>query len=366
MQRPLTGHIRSDAHPLSLAEYEKTGGYDALRKVVGKITPKDVIQEVQNSGLRGRGGAGFPTGLKWTFVPQGENAPRPKYLAINGDEMEPGTFKDRLLLEGNPHLLLEGIILASYAAQLDVAYIFLRWAYKVAFQNLEQAIAEAEAKGYIGENILGSGFSLEVGVHSSAGRYMCGEETGLLNSLEGRRANPRAKPPFPPVVGLWGKPTIVNNVETLCCVPGILSNGVAWFKELSKTTTGGTKIFGVSGKVKKPGLGTAPRHNRARDHRGTRGWHARRPATPRLPARRRLDRLPHGRAPGHRDGLRHRPEGWQPNGNRHDDSPRRQDLSRRDGPQPDEILRTGILWLVHPLPRRPPLDPQDGQRHRRR
>jgi len=258
MQRPLTGHIRSDAHPLSLAEYEKTGGYDALRKVVGKITPKDVIQEVQNSGLRGRGGAGFPTGLKWTFVPQGENAPRPKYLAINGDEMEPGTFKDRLLLEGNPHLLLEGIILASYAAQLDVAYIFLRWAYKVAFQNLEQAIAEAEAKGYIGENILGSGFSLEVGVHSSAGRYMCGEETGLLNSLEGRRANPRAKPPFPPVVGLWGKPTIVNNVETLCCVPGILSNGVAWFKELSKTTTGGTKIFGVSGKVKKPGLWELP------------------------------------------------------------------------------------------------------------
>jgi NADH-quinone oxidoreductase subunit F len=172
--------------------------------------------------------------------------------------MEPGTFKDRLLLEGDPHQLLEGMIVSAYATQADIAYIFLRWAYKLAAERLTKAIAEAYEAGYLGRHILGSGYSLELHVHVSAGRYMCGEETGLLNALEGKRATPRSKPPFPPVVGLWGKPTTVNNVETLCNVPHIVNNGAEWFKGLSHTADGGTKIYGVGGRVKRPGAWELP------------------------------------------------------------------------------------------------------------
>ena len=188
----------------------------------------------------------------------GADAPRPKYLIVNADEMEPGTFKDRLLLEGDPHLVIEGAIISAYAIQAEVGYIFLRWAYKEAERRLRKAIAEAYEAGYLGKNILGSGFDFELHLHVSAGRYMCGEETGLLNSLEGRRATPRAKPPFPQVSGLWGQPTIVNNVETLSCVPLILRNGADWFKQLSHTDDGGTKIYGASGKVNQPGLWELP------------------------------------------------------------------------------------------------------------
>jgi NADH-quinone oxidoreductase subunit F len=213
---------------------------------------------VKESGLRGRGGAGFATGAKWGFVPMGPDAPRPKYLVVNGDEMEPGTFKDRVLLEGNPHQLIEGVILAAYAIQAEVCFLFLRAEYRVAAARVRKAIAEAYSKGYLGKNILGSDFGLDVHLHTSAGRYMCGEETGLLNSLEGKRANPRAKPPFPPIVGLWGKPTVVNNVETLSCVPHIVSKGAAWFKGLALGLDSGTKLFGVSGKVKRPGAWELP------------------------------------------------------------------------------------------------------------
>jgi NADH-quinone oxidoreductase subunit F len=188
----------------------------------------------------------------------GEDAPRPKYLVVNADEMEPGAFKDRLLLEGDPHQVLEGAIISAYAIQADVAFIFLRWAYKRAGRLLKQAIAEAYEAGYLGRDILGSGFNLDMHLHTGAGRYMCGEETGLLNSLEGRRATPRARPPFPPVVGAWGKPTVVNNVETLSNVPHIVDRGAAWFKDLSKTKNGGTKIYGVSGKVRRPGAWELP------------------------------------------------------------------------------------------------------------
>jgi NADH-quinone oxidoreductase subunit F len=188
----------------------------------------------------------------------GDDAPHPKYLLINADEMEPGTFKDRLLLEGAPHQLIEGIILSAYAIQADIAYIFLRWAYKLAAKRLKQAIAEAYQAGYLGKNILGTAYSLELHLHTSAGRYICGEETALLNAMEGRRATPRSKPPFPPVVGLWGKPTIVNNTETLSNVPHIVDRGAAWFKDLSYTSDGGTKLYGASGKVKKPGLWELP------------------------------------------------------------------------------------------------------------
>jgi NADH-quinone oxidoreductase subunit F len=258
MERPLTEHIAPDREPLDLKRYEKVGGYEAVRQTLGKIKPQDVTQLVKDSTLRGRGGAGFPTGPKWSFVPMGDDAPRPKYLLVNADEMEPGTFKDRLLLEGAPHQLIEGAILSAYAFQADIAYIFLRWAYKLAARRLSKALAEAYEAGYLGKNILGSGYRLEMHLHTSAGRYMCGEETGLLNAMEGRRANPRTKPPFPQTSGLWGKPTIVNNTETLSNVPHIVRKGAEWFKALSLSADGGTKLYGVSGKVKNPGLWELP------------------------------------------------------------------------------------------------------------
>lgn len=188
----------------------------------------------------------------------GKDAPHPKYLVCNADEMEPGTFKDRLLLEGDPNQLIEGIIIAACAIQADIAYIFLRGEYTVAAQKLERAIQEAYSNHVLGMDIFGSGRNLDLYLHLSAGRYMCGEETGLLNALEGKRANPRAKPPYPQVSGLWGKPTIVQNVETLCNLPHIIANGADWFKSLSRTKNGGTKLYGVSGKVKRPGLWELP------------------------------------------------------------------------------------------------------------
>jgi NADH-quinone oxidoreductase subunit F len=258
VEKPLTKNISPGQAPLDLKGYERAGGYEAARKALAKMTPEEVQAEVKAANLRGRGGAGFPTGVKWSFMPLGPDARRPKYLCVNADEMEPGTFKDRVLLEGDPHLMVESVICSAYAVQADVAYIFLRWAYKLAAERLTKAIDEACAAGYLGRNIFGSGYSLDVHLHLSAGRYMCGDETGLIDALEGRRANPRNKPPYPATVGLWGKPTTVNNVETLCCVPGIVSNGAEWFKSLSWTKDGGTKLYGVSGKVKRPGCWELP------------------------------------------------------------------------------------------------------------
>jgi len=259
IEKPLTGSMPADGSWLDLPAYEKVGGYQAIRKALnGGMTPKAVVAEVKNADLRGRGGAGFPTGLKWSFVPVGKDAPNPTYLCVNADEMEPGTFKDRFLMERNPHQLIEGAILAGFAIEADVAYIFLRGEYTLAAERLTRAIAEAYQRGYLGKNLLGSGYSLELYLHLSAGRYICGDETGLLNALEGKRANPRAKPPFPVVVGLFGKPTVVNNVETISCVPHIINNGAAWFQGLSRTRDAGTKLYGVSGKVKRPGLWELP------------------------------------------------------------------------------------------------------------
>ncbi|MCZ2459352.1 MAG: NADH-quinone oxidoreductase subunit NuoF [Chitinophagales bacterium] len=258
MERPLTQHIKKDGSVLTLEEYEKVGGYSALKKAL-KSTPDEIMEMVKNSSLRGRGGAGFPTGMKWSFVPRGENTVTPKYLVANGDEMEPGTFKDRLLVEGNPHQLIEGMIISSYAIQATIGYVFLRWAYHVAAERVEHALREAYNAGYLGKNILGSGYDLEMHLHTSVGRYMCGEETALLNALEGKRANPRNKPPFPQVSGLFGKPTIVNNVETLCNIPHIIANGVDWYKQISKSPGGGgTKLYGASGRVKTPGIWELP------------------------------------------------------------------------------------------------------------
>ncbi|MGD8393897.1 MAG: NADH-quinone oxidoreductase subunit NuoF [Candidatus Eiseniibacteriota bacterium] len=258
MERPLTRDIPPDGRPLRLRGYERAGGYGALRKALREMAPGEITEQVKDANLRGRGGAGFNTGMKWGFVPTGDDAPRPRYLVANADEMEPGTFKDRYLMEGNPHLLIEGIVLSAYAIGAEVAFIFLRWAYRRAEERLRQAIAEAREAGYLGQRIAGSDFDLALHLHVSAGRYMCGEETGLLNALEGRRATPRAKPPFPQVSGLWGKPTIVQNVETLCNVPGIVEHGAVWYRDLSHGDDGGTKLYGASGKVRRPGLWELP------------------------------------------------------------------------------------------------------------
>ncbi len=258
METPLTKNVRPGALPLTAEEYERAGGYQAVRKVLGGMAPQAVTQVIKDSNLRGRGGAGFPTGLKWSFVPMGNDVPRPKYLCCNADEMEPGTFKDRVLLEGDPHSLIEGMVVTAYALQANIGYIFLRGEYFLAAERVLQALSEAYAKNYLGKNILGSDFSFELYLHTSAGRYMCGEETGLLNALEGKRANPRSKPPFPQVSGLFGKPTIVQNVETLCNVHQIVNNGPDWFKGLSKSKDGGTKLYGASGRVKNPGCWELP------------------------------------------------------------------------------------------------------------
>jgi NADH-quinone oxidoreductase subunit F len=212
------------------------------------MSPEDVQQATIDSGLRGRGGAGFPTGKKWSFVPR--NLPGPRYLICNCDEMEPGTYKDRVLLEKNPYLLIEGMILASYALGVEHAFIFIRRGYEQAADNLRQGIAEVQRAGLLGDKILNSGFNLKIELHLSAGRYICGEETALMNALEGKRANPRVKPPFPAVKGLWGQPTVVNNVETLANIPAIVGKGPAWWKAQAATSeAAGTKLFCISGHV---------------------------------------------------------------------------------------------------------------------
>ena len=235
--------------PLDLEAYRRAGGYSGLA-AARALSPAEVTERVKAANLRGRGGAGFPTGFKWSVLPMGAGAPRPKYIVVNADEMEPGTFKDRLLMERNPHLLLEGIAICAHAVEAEVAYIFLRGEYVLSAQRLQQALEAARAARLLDH--------VEVHLHTSAGRYMCGEETGMLNALEGKRANPRTKPPYPGSSGLWGKPTVVNNVESLCNVPGILRFGVDWYKGLSHTQDGGSKLYGVSGMVARPGLWEMP------------------------------------------------------------------------------------------------------------
>jgi len=249
----LTRHITAGQPPLDLAGYERVGGYDSMRQAIESMAPERLRAMVTEANLRGRGGAGFPTGVKWGFVPQGEDSPSPKYLIANGDEMEPGTFKDRLLIHGNPHQLVEAMVIAAWGLQADIGYFFLRPEYEAGARLLSDAVDEANAAGLLGDNILGSGWSFELHTHTSAGRYICGEETALMNALEGRRPNPRSRPPYPAIAGLWGKPTIVQNIETLACLPHIVARGAEWFRQLGLTEDAGTKLYCVSGMVERPG-----------------------------------------------------------------------------------------------------------------
>jgi NADH-quinone oxidoreductase subunit F len=250
--------------------YRRQGGYKAVEQALKNMTPSAVLDEVKKASLRGRGGAGFPAGVKWGFVPQ--SVPKPRYLCVNADEGEPGTFKDRYLMNHNPHLLLEGTIIASYAVGIHTAFIYIRGEYEAVALRLEAAIAEACQNGYLGKNILGTGFDLEVAVYRGAGAYICGEETALLESLEGKRGHPRLKPPFPASVGLFQCPTVINNVETLSNIPFIIRNGADWFLKKGLPKDGGTRIFGVSGMVKRPGIYELPLGTKLRtiifDHAG--------------------------------------------------------------------------------------------------
>ncbi len=250
MEKILFKHIDvPDQHKIET--YIKNGGYQALPKALKEHTPDQIIEMVKTSGLRGRGGAGFPAGMKWGFVPK--DSPHPNFLLCNADEGEPGTFKDRALIENDPHQLIEGIIIASYAIGAHQAFIYIRGEFYFEAKRLQEAIDESYRKGYLGKNVLGSGFDLDLDIHRGGGAYVCGEETSLMESIEGKRGNPRLKPPFPASVGLYKNPTVINNVETLSNVPHIVLNGGEWYAKIGTPKSTGTKIFSLSGHVKKPG-----------------------------------------------------------------------------------------------------------------
>jgi len=252
---PVLSENWADERAWKLTNYERRGGYRALRKALS-TTPADVMNTVKDSGLRGRGGAGFPTGMKWSFVPK--DNPNPKYLVVNADESEPGTCKDMPLMLASPHTLVEGVIISSYAIGCAYAFIYCRGEVLHVIRRLQQAVREAYSAGYAGKNILGSGYDLEVVVHAGAGAYICGEETALLDSLEGRRGQPRLRPPFPAVAGLYASPTVVNNVESIASVPSIIDRGAAWFSSMGTEKSKGMTIYSLSGHVQRPGQFEAP------------------------------------------------------------------------------------------------------------
>ncbi len=256
---PLTWRLHDDGSPIWLKEYKTKNGYLSAKKALNEISPSDLILKIKDSELKGRGGAGFSTGLKWSLMSK-DTSIKYRYLLCNADEMEPGTFKDRLLMEQLPHLLIEGMLITAFAIRAYRGYIFLRGEYIQSAINLQKAINEAMENNILGKNILNSNFNFTIIIHTGAGRYICGEETALINSLEGRRANPRSKPPFPGEVGIWGKPTCINNVETLCNIPAIVEHGVCWYKNINKglSKDSGTKLMGFTGKVKNPGVWEIP------------------------------------------------------------------------------------------------------------
>jgi len=236
----------------TLEAYRSEGGYEALRKIIEEKMPQDdIIDMVKKSGLRGRGGAGFPTGLKWSFINRA--APGDKYIVCNSDEGEPGTFKDRDILRYNPHALIEGMVIAGYAIGATAGYNYIRGEFWEPYERFEEALAEAREAGLLGDNILGSGFDYDIHTHLGAGAYICGEETALLESIEGKKGQPRFKPPFPAMFGLYGRPTVINNTESLASIPDIIRQGPEWFRDLGVENSGGSKLFSVSGNVNNPG-----------------------------------------------------------------------------------------------------------------
>jgi NADH-quinone oxidoreductase subunit F len=251
----LTEHFADDAFR-TFDGYVARGGYDAARSALSQRTPAELVELVKNAGLQGRGGAGFSTGLKWSFMPAGKE--QPKYLVCNADESEPGSFKDRLLMERGPHQMLEGLLIGAYATGAEKTFVYIRGEYAEPAAILEAAIEEAYARGALGANVLGTGFRHDVVLQRGAGAYICGEETGLLESLEGKKGQPRKKPPFPAQYGAFGMPTTVNNVETFCHVPHIVRRGAEWFRGIGTEKSPGTTIFGVSGHVVQPGLYELP------------------------------------------------------------------------------------------------------------
>jgi NADP-reducing hydrogenase subunit HndC len=242
--------------PESIEDYIIADGYQALGKAVTQMEPTEVIEELKASGLQGRGGAGFPVGLKWTFVAKASGSP--KYVICNADESEPGTFKDRVVMEGDPHAVLEAMAISAYAVGASEGYIYIRGEYMLAYNRLKQAIQQARALGFLGEDIFGSDFNFDIHIHAGAGAYICGEETALIESIEGKRGEPRARPPYPPTNGLWGKPTLVNNVETLVNVPPIILNGAAWYRQFGTPRSPGTKTFTILGNVNVTGIVEVP------------------------------------------------------------------------------------------------------------
>nr|WP_156609005.1 NADH-quinone oxidoreductase subunit NuoF [Auraticoccus cholistanensis] len=252
---PVLSASWGDERAWKLGNYERTGGYTALRSAL-QMAPEEVVGLVKDSGLRGRGGAGFPTGMKWSFVPK--DNPNPTYLVVNADESEPGTCKDMPLMMATPHTLVEGVIISAYAIKASYAFIYVRGEVLHVVRRLQQAVREAYSAGYIGSNVLGSGYDLEVVVHAGAGAYICGEETALLDSLEGRRGQPRLRPPFPAVAGLYASPTVINNVESIASVPSIVANGADWFASMGTERSKGMTLYSLSGHVANPGQLEAP------------------------------------------------------------------------------------------------------------
>ena len=252
---PVLSRYWDEPESWTLDTYRRHDGYEGLQKAL-RMDPDEVISTVKEAGLRGRGGAGFPTGMKWSFIPQGDD--KPHYLVVNADESEPGTCKDMPLMLATPHALVEGVIIAAYAIRAGHAFIYVRGEVVPVLRRLQAAVAEAYAAGYLGTNILGSGFDLELVVHAGAGAYICGEETALLDSLEGRRGQPRLRPPFPAVAGLYASPTVVNNVESIASVPPIIVNGIEWFRSMGSEKSPGFTLYSLSGHVTKPGQYEAP------------------------------------------------------------------------------------------------------------
>ena len=364
MSRDTVRLIPADESSWRLDAYLRRGGYDAARRAVTSMAPADIIAEVRRAGLRGRGGAGFPAGLKWSFVPQGGGGP--KYLCVNADEGEPGTFKDRAILVRDPHRLLEGMVIAAFAGGIRTAVIYVRGEYERIAGRLREAVAEAEGAGFVGRNIFGSGHGLEVVIRFGAGAYICGEETALLESVEGRRGSPRLKPPFPAVVGLFQAPTVINNVETLANVPSIIGRGADWFTAQGLPKDCGTRLFSVSGAVRRPGLYELPTGISLRtlieDHAGgpPEGVSVKAVipgglSAPVLTADELAD------APGfriHGPGLL---DGRVGRRHRH----RRPDAHARGARGHVPLLRPRVLRAMHALPRRDVLDPSDGDADRR-